>query len=173
MGFRRVGKTQSPDARTSVSCAKVPQLGARHVLGHPAGIALIALESIAASDSQPLSLPPRATSRQRSAEVPAFSGPPAQGLTARRRGRRQHEWHWAAVKEVIERYSERRHRKADEFAGHTIRHVTCITGPEPVALGLRELIAAKRGSARFVSNCPRLLGFFMLAEKVAKRCVSE
>ncbi len=44
--------------------------------------------------------------------------------SARRKGGRQHEWHWAAVREVIRRCPEMTHREADDFAGHIIRHVS-------------------------------------------------
>jgi hypothetical protein len=32
---------------------------------------------------------------------------------ARRKNARQHEWHWAAVREVIKRHTEMTHREAD------------------------------------------------------------
>ena len=39
---------------------------------------------------------------------------------ARRKGERQHEWHWAAVREVIRECPEMTHREAGGFAGHII-----------------------------------------------------
>ncbi len=42
----------------------------------------------------------------------------------RHKGGRQHEWHWAAVREVIRKCPEMAHREADDFAGHIIRHVS-------------------------------------------------
>ena len=47
---------------------------------------------------------------------------------ARRRGARQHEWHWAAVREVIKRRREMRHREADSFAQSIIRYVSLYYG---------------------------------------------
>jgi len=43
---------------------------------------------------------------------------------ARRGGGRQHEWHWAAVREVIQRHPEMTHKEADAFAQGIIRYVT-------------------------------------------------
>ena len=43
---------------------------------------------------------------------------------ARRKGGRQKEWHWAAVRAVIEKCPERGHREADEYAGHIVRYVS-------------------------------------------------
>ena len=42
---------------------------------------------------------------------------------ARRNRGRQQEWHWAAVREVIEKCPEMTHREADEYAGHIVRYV--------------------------------------------------
>ena len=44
--------------------------------------------------------------------------------TARRLGARQHEWHWAPVREVIKHHPEMTDREADHFAQHIIRHVS-------------------------------------------------
>ena len=44
--------------------------------------------------------------------------------SARRRGARRQEWHWAAVREVIQRCPEMSHREAYEFAGHIVGHVS-------------------------------------------------
>ena len=43
---------------------------------------------------------------------------------ARRLGARQHEWHWAAVREVIKRHAEMTHREAD------IRAFLLMSSPE-------------------------------------------
>jgi hypothetical protein len=47
---------------------------------------------------------------------------------ARRLGARQHEWHWAAVREVIKRHPEMTHREADSFAQSIIRYVSLYYG---------------------------------------------
>ena len=47
---------------------------------------------------------------------------------ARRLGARQHEWHWAAVREVIRRHPEMTHREADGFAQSIIRYVSLYYG---------------------------------------------
>jgi len=47
---------------------------------------------------------------------------------ARRLGARQHEWHWAAVREVIKRHPEMTHREADGFAQSIIRYVSLYHG---------------------------------------------
>jgi hypothetical protein len=41
---------------------------------------------------------------------------------------RQHEWHWAAVREVIKRHPEMTHREADAIAQHIIRYVSLYYG---------------------------------------------
>ena len=43
--------------------------------------------------------------------------------TARRKGGRPHEWHWAAVREVIERHPEMTHKEAEAFAVTIVHHV--------------------------------------------------
>jgi hypothetical protein len=47
---------------------------------------------------------------------------------ARRLGVRQHEWHWAAVREVMKHHPEMTHREADHFAQHIIRYVSLYYG---------------------------------------------
>jgi hypothetical protein len=47
---------------------------------------------------------------------------------AQRLGARQHEWHWAAVREVIKRHPEMIHREADSFVQHIIRYVSLNYG---------------------------------------------
>ena len=47
---------------------------------------------------------------------------------ARRKNARQHEWHWAAVREVIKRHPEMTHREADAFAQSIIRYVSVYYG---------------------------------------------
>jgi hypothetical protein len=43
---------------------------------------------------------------------------------ARRRGGRQQEWHWTAVRDVIQHCPEMSRREANQYAGHIIRYVS-------------------------------------------------
>ena len=58
----------------------------------------------------------------------------------RRKNARQHEWHRAALREVIKRHPEMGHREADSFAQHIIRYVSPIMGSgfgiEPLLEGI-------------------------------------
>jgi hypothetical protein len=60
-------------------------------------------------------------------------GFPSIAAVARRKGGRQDEWHWAAVREVIRKCPEMTHREANDFPWHIIRHVSRQTMPSFLA----------------------------------------